>query len=62
MSAIPESLRRILAAQKPAASQPTRPAFVMPDRSITTIIWRDGQILKQANGRLVVWPSITPIP
>lgn len=70
MSQIPESLRRILAARKPAA--PAAPA-AMPDslrrvlatsteRTETTTIWRDGEAWREdRNGKLRPLPSISPI-
>lgn len=58
MSTLPESLRRVLAAQKP--QQPiTRPE---PPAEVTTI-WRDGEVWRQTrDGKLRQLPSITPIP
>lgn len=64
MSAIPESLRRILAAQKPAAAPAPLPdslrrvlAKAPPsERSVTTLVWRDGETWRRNDDGL--WRQI----
>jgi hypothetical protein len=56
MSTLPESLRRVLAAQKSNAA----PSRVAP--SLVTTIWRDGEVYKQsASGAVRQLRSIKPI-
>jgi len=58
MSALPESLRRVLAAQKLKVSTPRHET----SKNEVTIIWRDGEVLKQSPcGKIRQLKSIKPI-